>query len=109
MPASIIPITTVVKSDFIDGASRYNSSPLIYWGDLNQKTFKIYKRKAYVSSPDDKFGVITGRTQYRPDLISYVAYGDSRYWWKIMEANNIFDVMDLKAGLNILIPGLSNN
>ena len=106
MPANITIADNLDKSNFIDSASRYNTSDLIYWGDLNKTTFKIYKRQRYVPSSDDRFGVVSPRTQYRPDLISQISYGDSRYWWRIMEVNNIFDVMDLKAGTSIIIPGM---
>lgn len=95
------------KSNFIDSASRYRKSDLIYYGDMRKIAFSTYKRTKYVPTSDDKFYIISGGTQYRPDLVSYRAYGDSRYWWKIMEVNGIFDIMEFKSGTNILIPSLA--
>ena len=43
--------------------------------------------------------------EYRPDLVSNRVYGTPDFWWRIMEANNIKDVFEFKAGLNLRIPG----
>lgn len=94
------------KSNFIDAASRYNSSPIIYWGPKRLITFEIYKRKKPVDEPDQKVYVISPGTQYRPDLVAFRAYGDPRYWWKIMEFNKIYDILDFKTGRTIVIPGV---
>jgi len=42
--------------------------------------------------------------EFRPDKMSQHVYGHVDWWWKIMEANNIKDVYDFKAGTNIRIP-----
>ena len=94
--------------NFVDSASRYNKSKILYWGPKKLITFETYKRTPIQTSPDDKVYVITGGTEYRPDLVSYKAYGDPRYWWKIMEFNKINDVMDFKSGRTIVIPSMLN-
>ena len=96
----------VQNTDFVTTTSRYINSRIIYWGDENILTFTTYKRKKHKFSNDDKYMVIPAGCEYRPDLIAKKAYGIDliSYWWKIMEVNNIFDVMDLKAGRVIRIP-----
>lgn len=95
-------------SNFVANTSRYINSPTIYWGENNILTFETYKRSIFVPSNTDKFMVITQGIEYRPDLIAKKAYGISLmgYWWRIMEANNLFDVFDLKAGITLRIPSV---
>ena len=50
---------------------------------------------------------IEGKYQYRPDLLAYDVYGDSRLWWVFTNANmnSIKDpIWDFKAGLTITYP-----
>jgi len=72
-------------------------------------TFETYKRKKQAFVNTDKYLVVKSGEEYRPDLIAKRAYGSSlyTYWWKIMEANLIFDVFDIKTGLTLRIPALS--
>jgi len=101
--------TGLKNSDFVANTSRYINSPIIYWGDNRIITFTTYKRQPQVVSQNDKFMLIQKGMEYRPDLIAKKAYGKSlmALWWKIMEANNIFDVYDLKAGLTLRIPAMA--
>jgi hypothetical protein len=47
-------------------------------------------------------GIFTVTTQeYRPDKISYEIYKSTQYWWLIMEFNNIIDIFDIIAGLEL--------
>lgn len=103
--AITIESANLAHSSFIDTVSRYNKSQIIYWGPRRLTTFKIYKRQSFSPSNDDRFYVINAGTQYRPDLVSFRAYGDPRWWWKIMEVNNINDVFDFEIGRTIVIPG----
>ncbi len=36
--------------------------------------------------------------------IAFLAYGDSKLWWLIADANNIFNPFDLEVGLELVIP-----
>jgi hypothetical protein len=36
--------------------------------------------------------------------MSFDKYGVSDFWWKIMEANGMKDVMEFKAGRTIVLP-----
>jgi hypothetical protein len=100
-----IEIANINYRSLIDPASRYNKSSIIYYGDKKFITFETYKRDSYSVSANDKFYVITKITEYRPDLVSKKAYGTVSYWWKLLEANGMMDIMQFKAGTNIVIPG----
>lgn len=102
--ANKITETRLTADAFVDFTSRYSTSKVIYYGDNNIITFETYKRNPIISGSKDRFYLITDATQYRPDLVSYKAYGVSSYWWKIMEANNMKDISDFKSGLTIKIP-----
>lgn len=96
--------TNISPSIYVDATSRYHDSTVIYYGTKKTITFATYKRKPVRLSEKDRFGVISATTQYRPDLVSFKAYGVPHYWWRIMEFNHIFDIMDFKAGVTIRIP-----
>jgi hypothetical protein len=110
MAIKIKPATGLKNSNFVANTSRYINSPIIYWGPQSVITFETYKRKPQVFSSADRYLVIKAGEEYRPDLIAKRAYGTSllSYWWKIMEANLIFDVFDLKVGLTLRVPPISS-
>lgn len=96
--------TNIDAKRFVPMTSRYSDSEILYWSERKMLTFTIYKKKNFAPSQRDKFFVITPGTEYRPDLVSQTAYGTVDFWWKIMEANNIKDIFEFKAGVNIRIP-----
>jgi hypothetical protein len=102
-----IQSTNIEPKKYVDVTSRYNNSNVVYYsgsGDRKVLTFDTYKRQPPRISSSDKFVVIDVSTQYRPDLISNKMYGFPHYWWKIMEFNKIYDIIDFKAGLTIRLP-----
>lgn len=104
--ANSITITTLNPSNgFAAPLSRYLGSTIIYYGNQNKLTYKTYVRTPIPLDSTDKFGVISGGVEYRPDLVSQQAYGTTDLWWKIMEANNMMDILEFKAGTTIRIPG----
>lgn len=95
----------IQKNDIIDSVSRYQKSRVIYYGDLPKTTFEIYKRILVTGdSTLDKVALVTPGWEYRPDLVSFDFYGVPDFWWKIMEANKINDILDFKSGLTIKLP-----
>lgn len=44
----------------------------------------------------------------RPDLISLENYGDEKYWWCILEFNNIINPFDIHEGQVLKIPIFKN-
>ena len=106
--ANSIELANQKPTQFVSNSSRYLSSDVIYWSDKRILTFETYKRKPVVKSSNDKFMIINAGMQYRPDKIAQKAYRKQLigYWWKIMEANGIFDVFDLKIGTVLRIPAI---
>jgi hypothetical protein len=102
--ANYIETTKISPKRFVNVSSRYSETPIIYYTENKLLTFPTYKKKAIPKSSKDKYYVVTPGREYRPDLVSLAAYGTVDFWWKIMEANNIKDIFDFKAGLNIRIP-----
>lgn len=96
--------TKIDPRRFVPVTSRYVDSVVVYYTENKLITFQLYKKKEIPNSKKDKYAVVTAGTQYRPDKISQQAYGTPDFWWKILEANGLKDVYDLKAGLNIRIP-----
>ena len=89
---------------FVNTTSRYVDSSVVYYGEDGIMTFTTYKRKETPSSSDDRFFLINKGQEYRPDIVSSIAYGISDLWWKIMEANQMSDILDFKAGTTIRVP-----
>ena len=85
-------------------SSRYAGNPVVYWGTDRRLTFTTYIKTPYKPSSSDKYAVIPAGMEYRPDLVSQQAYGVPDFWYKIMEANNMIDIMEFKTGTNIVIP-----
>jgi len=67
-------------------------------------TFAIYKRKYYPPAKEDRFLTITEAYDYRPDLVSVDIFGVPDFWWRLMEANGMTDIMQFRAGRNIRVP-----
>ena len=103
--ANKITYPSVSAKRFVDFSSRYIKSKVLYYGDNNKVTFETYKRKKNITfSENDKFIQINSSTEYRPDIVSYVAYGIPELWWYVMEANGIKDIYDFKSGITLRIP-----
>jgi hypothetical protein len=102
--ANYIETTRIDPKRFVPVTSRYADVPVIYYTENKLLTFTIYKKTQTPLSRKDKYYVVTAGTEYRPDLVSQTAYGTVDFWWKIMEANEIKDIFEFKAGLNIRIP-----
>ena len=97
-------VEETVAANIVIQTSRYINSTVIRYGDEKLLTFKIFKRQPVPESADDRFMLLEKRHEYRPDVVSQIAYGFPDFWWRILEANNIFDVFDFKAGRTIRIP-----
>jgi len=62
------------------------------------------------SQSDDILFEVTSLYQYRPDLLAYDLYKDTKLWWVFAIRNKdlIKDpIFDLKAGVKIYLPKLS--
>jgi hypothetical protein len=102
--ANQIVETTFLANRFVAQTSRYIDSKVLYYGPNNLLTFATYKKRSYPTSDKDKFMVIPKPREYRPDLVSYEQYGTVSFWWRIMEANGLKDILEFEAGRNIRLP-----
>lgn len=102
--ANKIDYSNTKPIEFVTKLSRYANSRVMYYSDERIITFETYKRKKYKPSARDQVTVITPGMEYRPDLMSFEKYGLPDFWWKIMEANNMKDVTEFKAGKTIVLP-----
>lgn len=102
--ANKIEFSDIRASTFVANVSRYAQSRVIYYSEERVITFETYKRKKFVPSPKDQVTVVTPGMEYRPDLMSFDKYGVSDFWWKILEANNMKDVTEFRAGTTVVLP-----
>lgn len=102
--ANLLEDAEVQSTKFVVSTSRYIGSKVYRYGNEKVLTFEIFKRKPFVESPDDKFMILDSQTEFRPDLISFMAYGVTDFWHQILYANKIVDVYDLRIGRTIRIP-----
>jgi len=102
--ANNVTETNISSELLVSTGSRYINNTVIYYGDENRMTFYTWKREDIPESPNDQFAVITPGTEYRPDLVSRQAYGTVDFWWRIMVANQIWDIWDFKSGITLRLP-----
>ncbi len=106
--SNFIEDAKIPPSRFVSALSRYNGSTVVYYHVGNQKKLAFTTYKKVMTTPpndNDLYMVVPAGMAYRPDLVSQKAYGTTDFWWKIMEANNIKDIFDFKAGTNLRLPG----
>lgn len=103
--ANHIEISKIKAKKFVPNGSRYYDSPVLYYGEDKYTTYPTYRKSPIKRSNRDRYTVISKSTEFRPDLVSADMYGTSIFWWKIMEANNIKDIYDFRAGISLIIPG----
>lgn len=93
---------------FVNATSRYADATIIYYGNLRKLTYTTYKKTDpnMLQQPQkgDIYSIIPPGWEYRPDLASRTMYGTVDFWWKILEANDMKDVWEFKAGKNIRLP-----
>ena len=104
-----IPIepSATKASEVVVPTSRYYKGVVIYYGEQRKLTFETYLRTPYVPVGDESVMLITKGVEYRPDLVSFQVYGFPDGWWKILEANQMHDIFDFKAGKTIILPNMS--
>ena len=106
--ANKITETNIDPLRFVPRTSRYAKSQVLLYGNDNVTTFEIYKRSNVPNSEDDKYTIIPPGEEFRPDKTSLRAYGTIDLWWFVMQSNDISDIFDYKAGLNIRLPDSTN-
>lgn len=86
------------------------TSPYYTTQVTNAKFLDFMVYRPIPMNPSDVYIVISETYQYRPDLLAYDLYGDSRLWWVFAERNPNrlgFDpYFDFVTGLGIYVPKL---
>lgn len=85
------------------------SSPYQSTGIVNDSFLDIMVNRPIPMLQSDVYWTITLVYQYRPDLLAYDLYQDSRLWWVFAQRNpnTLSDpYFDFVAGTNIYIPKL---
>jgi hypothetical protein len=103
-PIEESPITA---DEIVPYGSRYRNSKVIYYGEKRFVTFETYIRQKYQPTGHENVAVITKGVEFRPDLASHEYYGYPENWWRILEANNMKDIYEFKAGKTIILPDIS--
>lgn len=93
----------VTQSTSYPRTSPYYDTPII-----NNKFLDIITYRPIPFNPEDVFMTITPVYQFRPDLLAYDLYGDSKLWWIFAARNpNILGpdpYFNMVAGLQIYVP-----
>ena len=103
--ANYFELSKIKAKKFVTVSSRYSDSEVIYYTEKKLLTFPLYRKKSIQKDKRDKFTIISSGHEFGPDLTSNEFYGTPDFWWKIMEANDLKDIYQYKAGLSIKIPG----
>lgn len=84
-----------------------STSPYNATGVFNDKFLDFMIDRPIVKDPSDIYWQITTQYEYRPDLLAYDLYADSRLWWVFSQRNpnTLKDpLFDFKTGLGIYLP-----
>jgi hypothetical protein len=85
------------------------TSPYNATGVVNNKFLDIMVNRTIPMQPSDVYWEITEVYQYRPDMLAYDLYSDSRLWWVFAQRNpnRLKDpYFDFVAGVGIYLPKL---
>lgn len=87
--------------------AKYSSSSPWYDTTQTETYLDIWKPRSIPSSSDDYQYTIQPQYNYRPDLLAYDLYGNTKLWWVFIQRNNdiLFDpIYDFRAGVTIALP-----
>jgi len=88
-----------------------STSPYFLTSIVNNQYLDVMVNRPYISDPTDVFWEITTTYNYRPDLLAFDLYNDSRLWWIFAQRNpnTIKDpLFDFVIGTSIYIPNLNS-
>lgn len=83
------------------------TSPYYFTDVVNNNFLDIMSNRPIPMQPSDIYWEITQVYQYRPDLLAYDLYSDSRLWWVFASRNpnRLKDpYFDFTAGTGIYLP-----
>lgn len=86
-------------------SSPYKSTP------SNNLYLELLEIRSVPAEDDDYLYVIENQYKYRPDLLAYDLYGDTRLWWVFVQRNMSIlkdPIYDFEPGIAIYCPKKSN-
>ena len=87
------------------------TSPYYFTDVVNNNFLDVMVNRPIPMQPSDIYWVITPVYEYRPDLLAYDLYGDSRLWWVFAQRNpnRLKDpLFDFVTGVGIYLPTSAN-
>lgn len=99
-------VTHVAAPIITNSTSRYKSKLRISLKEGTTKVRFIRKRDLDLTDDNSSIHVVQGNEAFRPDIIANQYYGDEKYAWIILAANNMKVPYDLQQGMKIVIPSL---
>lgn len=85
------------------------TSPYQATGIVNSQFLDIMVNRPIPMLQSDVYWTVLTVYEYRPDMLAYDLYKDSRLWWVFAQRNpnTLLDpIFDLKTGISIYIPKL---
>ena len=77
--------------------------------DKQQTVIRFIRSRDLTFTDDNStVHVVTPVEAYRPDLIAYKYFGDEKYAWVILSANNLKLPYQLEPNLKIIIPSIAS-
>lgn len=89
----------------------YNNNSPWFLTEQNNLYLETLRIRPVPSEPDDFLYVIENQYKFRPDLLAYDLYYDSKLWWIFAQRNmNILKdpIFDFLPGTQIYLPKKSN-
>lgn len=83
------------------------TSPYYFTDIVDDKFLDIMINRPIPPLPDDVYWAITSVYEYRPDLLAYDLYNDSKLWWVFAQRNpnKLKDpYFDFVTGIQIYLP-----
>jgi hypothetical protein len=94
----------MARNNIYPATSPYNAT-----GVVNNKFLDIMVNRTIPMQPSDVYWEITKVYEYRPDMLAYDLYSDSRLWWVFAQRNpnRLKDpYFDFVTGVGIYLPKL---
>lgn len=102
-------VKDLVIPNLVTWRSRYDLKEQLL---LNNDTLVIRNLRANdmvpVRDSTDSPHIVTAGEAYRPDVVANNYYGDPRLAWIILASNDLSDIFDFVAGLEIIIPSVTS-
>ena len=101
-------VSKVYKPKVNKSTSRYDTKLRLSLVEGTTKVRFIRKEDLFFSDNNSSVHVVDAIEAFRPDILANEYYGDEKYAWVILAANNLKTPYELIKGMKILIPSLTS-